>query len=207
MSSGLPGYTALTGVTPREILYAADPPPVLKPGGVLLDGANGKDGGNTNTYDLRAGWLLGRITATGKYVPLKRTQVNLSDATVTALVVDNSYPFVVGDVITVGADTGITITAINYTTHTLTIASTAVANNEAVFAEDGSGICRGILYDFARLRNVENTAAADKIAEMLIDGVVDQAYLLGDVAAVLATWSSHYLQGLQIWSAGVRVSQ
>lgn len=200
------GFQQLASVAPREILYAMElNEGRFKPGGIIIDGTNGQDGGNTLTYDLRPGWPMGRITATGKYVPLKRTRVNMASATVTALVVDNAAAFKGNETISVGADTGLVVTAVNYATNTLTIPSTAVVDNEEVIAEDGSAIFRGFLYDFCRLRNLDNTAAADCVGKLLITGKVDQAYLLGDIAALIGTASSHYLNDIQIWSAGVRV--
>lgn len=206
MGQAIPGYASVESVTPREILYQMESNDSLfKPGGIVLSSA-GVDGGNTNTYDLRAGWAMGQITASKKWVPCKRTQVNGTSGAVTAIVVDNSYPFVAGDTITIGTDTGVAVSAVNYGTHTLTIASTTVADNDVVFAEDGSGVCRGFLYDFARLRNQENTAAADRIGKLLIAGKVDKAMLLGDIDAIIATLSTHFLGGIQIWSSGVRVA-
>jgi len=199
----LAGYEAGASITPREIQFSVEDGQ-LKPGGIVINGTLGIDGGNSITNEIRAGWLMGQITATGLWTPCKRTQVNLASATVTALIVDNSYPFVVGDDISVGADTGIEITAINYATHTLTIASTAVVDNEVVVAEDGSEICRGVLASWAKLRNRENDALANASAQLFIAGKVDQANLLGDVAAVIATASSHFLEGIQFWNAGIR---
>lgn len=205
LGNAIPGYESLETFTPREFLYSLEKYKI-KPGGVQLDGTNGKDGGNTNTYDIRGGWLLGRITTTGKYVPLKRTRVNMTGATATDIVVDNAAPFVVGDVITIGGDTGLTISAIDYTTNTITIASTTVADNDAVFAEDGSGTCRGILGEFARLRNYLNTAAADKTVTLITGGVINTAGLLGDWDSLLAsTLSNHYLGDFEFWTSGVQV--
>ena len=206
LGNAIPGYESLETFTPREFLYSLEKQKI-KPGGVQLDGTNGIDGGNTGTtYDIRSGWLLGRITSSGKYVPLKRTRVNMTGATATDIVVDNSYPFAAGDVISIGSDTGLTISAVDYTTHTITIASTTVADNEAVVAEDGSQTCRGILWDTQRLRNYLNTAAADKIGTLLTGGVINTAGLLGDWDAVLASGlSNHFLGDFEFWTNGVQV--
>lgn len=207
LGNAIPKYESLRTYTPREFFYSLEKQKI-KPGGILLDGTNGIDGGNTGyTYDLRAGWLMGQITASGKYVPLKRTRVKTgTTGTVTALTVDNAAAFIAGDVITVGADTGLTVSAVDYTTNTLTISSTAVVDGEAVFAEDGSKTCRGILFEFARLRNYDNSAAADKIAMLLTGGVINTAGLLGDWAALLAsTLSNHFLGDFEFWTNGVQV--
>lgn len=160
-----------------------------KPGGIILDGTNGLDGGFSPTYDLRPGWLLGRITATGLYVPLKRTTTTTT-GTVTSAVLVNSYAFKVGDVVSIGSDTGITISAIDYDTHTITIASTAISSGEAVVAENGAQTFAGILGDFRRLRNLDNDTAQNKSANMYNEGEMDTAKLFGDWAALLASMQS-----------------
>lgn len=185
---GLPGYVAGRSVTPREI-SAGGGPLELKPGGIIL-GSTAIDGGNTGyTYEIRAGWALGRISATGKYVPCKRTTTTSSGAVI-SLVVVNSYPFKVGDAVDIGADTNITISAIDYTTHTITIASTTVASGEAVVARDGSQTCVGFLQDWKKLRNYDNTAAEDKLGNLIVGGALNQSYLLGDITAILADTTS-----------------
>lgn len=207
MGHKLPGYEAGRSVTPREILYSPEGA-AYKPGGIVVDGTKSKDGANTNyTFELRAGWAMGRITASGKYCPCKRTQVNGTSGSVTQITVDNAAPFVVGDTITVGGDTGKVITAIDYTANTIDWSGAiTVADNDVVFCEDGSGICCGFLADFVRLRNADNDAAEDKSAKLLIEGKVNKAMLLGDIDAIIATLSSHFLGDIQIWSNDVRVA-
>lgn len=185
---GLPGYSAGRSVTPREI-SAGGLPLEFKPGGIIL-GSSAIDGGNTGyTYEIRAGWALGRITSTGKYVPCKRTTTTTT-GTVTSVVLVNSYPFKVGDAIDIGADTNITISAIDYTTHTITIASTTVASGEAVVARDGSQTCRGFLggtrdvYDFA------SASAVDAQAMLVEGGKLLLSQLLGDITAIMADTTS-----------------
>jgi len=185
----LPGYETLRSISPKEIAWGGVPLEFL-PGGIILDGTNGIDGGNTGyTFEMRPGWALGRITATGLYVPCKRTTTTSTGA-VTALVVVNSYAFKVGDVISIGADTTKTVSAVDYTTHTLTISSTTVASGEAVVAEDGSQTCVGFLADFQRLRNYDNSAAENKTANLVVGGALNQSYLLGDITAILADATS-----------------
>lgn len=186
-----PGYETGRSMTTREIAYGASPLEI-KPGGITLNGTIGIDGGNTGyTNEIRSGWALGRITATGLYVPCKRTQVNATGATGTAFVVDNAAAFIVGDAIDVGADTNLTITAINYGTNTITVGSSFTwADNEAVVARDGSQTCRGFLYEFRKLRNDSNDAAANKEGNMVVGGELNQAQLLGDIAAILADATS-----------------
>jgi hypothetical protein len=184
MSATLPGYEAGFSSNPREVLYSQDAAITLP---ILLDGTLSVDGKSpTQTYDLRAGWLVGRVTATGRWTPCKRTQVNQAGATGTAFVVDNAAAFRVGDVISVGNDINKTISAVDYTTNTITVGGSAFtfADNEAVAAEDGSQTCRGILLDFVRLRNGDNSASAHRPATLLVSGLVRTSLVLGDLTAV-----------------------
>ncbi len=207
MGSAIPGYESVRSVTPREILYSMENVD-YKPGGITIDSDKSVDGANTNlTFELRAGWLMGQITASGKWCPCKRTRVNGTTGSQTTITVDNASPFQVGDVITVGADTTNTITAVDYTANTITwVGAITVADNDVVFCEDGSGVCRGVLADHVRLRNPENDAAVDKTAKLLIEGKVKQSMLLGDDDAVIASLSSHFLSDIQIWNGDIRVA-
>jgi hypothetical protein len=74
--SSFPGSTFIPGPTLPGVLTQRTAPYGLVtlgqeeylPGGVVIDGANARDPGNTPyTYELRAGALLGKITATGLY--------------------------------------------------------------------------------------------------------------------------------------------
>lgn len=207
MGASLPGYKAGRTVTPREIKFAMEANQGLYlPGGGLFDFAKSIDGGNTGyTHELRAGWIVGQITASKKWRPCPRSQVNMTGATATEIVLDNAAAFIVGDIVTIGADTDLEITAIDYSTNTITITSTAVADNEVVFAQDGSAVARGILDDFLDLED-EDGVAQDQVGKILIDGKVKQEMLLGDDPAIIAVWTSMLMQGIQIYSSGgVRV--
>ncbi len=191
----IPGHETGRTITLREISFGSQPLEYL-PGGGTISSA-GIDGGNTGyTDEIRAGWALGRITASGLLVPCRRTTTTTT-GTVTSVVLVNSYPFKVGDTISIGSDTGITISAIDYTTHTITIASTAVASGEAVIVADGSQTCIGFLDEFVKLRNPENTAAESKqVAKICVGGTLNKNYLLGDIAAIVAdTTSANNLRG------------
>lgn len=200
----LPGYETGITATPREIAFGSSPLE-LHPGGIVVDGTTGIDGGNTGyTAQIRAGWAMGRITSTGQYVPCKRTLVNGSGESsstggdFTKFTVDNSYPFAVGDVLTItnpstGAvvESSLTITAIDYTTHRITVNDPVnVTDNYLCHVTNGAETCRGFLNEFTNLRNDQNTAAADKTANLVVGGELNQAYLLGDIAAILADASS-----------------
>lgn len=178
-------------------------------GPLIIDSVNAYDGGNTNrTDEIRAGMLMAQVTASKKWVPVKRTRVT-NTGTLTALVVDNAAAFQVGETISVGADTGIVITAINYTTNTMTIASTAVVAGEAVVCTTfkdgttsaaGSETCRGVLREGVRLLSgvAFETSKVDKQAVILAGGYFNSSYILGDLAAVKADTAAKLSQC--IWS-------
>lgn len=197
------------GTTPRQILMSTANVIEL-PGPIWIDGTNSADGSNTSRVDeLRAGWLMAQITASKKWVPCKRTRVKTgTTGTVTALTVDNAAAFLVGETISVGADTGLVITAINYLTNTLTIASTAVVDGEAVVVttlKDGTTsaagveIARAILSQTVRLLTgipYESTQV-DKEGVLLMRAYINSTMVLGDRSAITASSITNYLSGLQ----------
>lgn len=189
------GMQSGRAAVPREILRSTDYK--LEIAGVL-DATNSIDGSNTGfTNTIRGGWLLGQITSSKKWVPLKRS---LASATTTAgntVTVTTAAAFRVGDAIDIGATTNRTITAINYGTNVITFNGAAinVALLDVVAARDGSQNCRGVLInDEVELLDYENRVATDKPARILIAGFVFNSRLLGDVAAA-ATDTSSVLTG------------
>src|SRR5438045_3009131 len=68
--TGLPGVGTIKSATPREILSANVHLAQFVPGLRTIDGSKSRDPLNTNDVDvLRAGVLLGKITASSKYAP------------------------------------------------------------------------------------------------------------------------------------------
>lgn len=186
-SQTLPGRQVGRSVTPRRILRQAGRDHVIQIGGTL-DGTNSYDGKNTS-YEkyIRAGWILAYNSTTKLWAPCKRTQVNGTSGAVTEVVVDDASAFKIGDVVTIGADTTITVTDIDYATDTFTIASTTVADNEVVFAENGFATPAGILLDDeVALWDEEKINNVNKTAQILKHGFVDESQVLGDLAACLA---------------------
>ena len=191
MSSSLPGYETGFTARPREVLYTRDGSITI---GVVIDGDKSVDGTSpTQLYDLRAGWLMGRVSATGRWTPCKRTRTkspasgaeSSQNGDYTVIPVDDAAPFAVGDVISVGSDTNLTITHVNYVTNKITVNDPiAFLSNELVLALDGSSVCRGILLDFVRLRNDDNTASKHKSATILVQGMVKTSLVLGDLSTV-----------------------
>jgi hypothetical protein len=62
----MPSVTAERTIAP---IHLGAVNPKLFRGGIILDGSKSRDPGNTPARDLRAGILLGKITASGKYAP------------------------------------------------------------------------------------------------------------------------------------------
>lgn len=193
--NSVPGYREGRTYTPRNVTW--DQKNLVVIGGIIVSTAI--DGGNTGyTDELREGLIMGQITASKKWRPCPRTLVNGS-GTLTALVVDDARAFIAGDVITVGADTGITVSAVDYTTNTLTIASTTVLDGEVVFAEDGSGTARAILGEFVKMKSTDDNTARDRsTGRLIVAGCVNDDIVLGDLTAVRAA-TGMYLNHV-IWS-------
>lgn len=175
----LPGLQSGTVFTPRQVLVNPEGA-ILIPG--ALDSAKGIDGGNTPTYDIREGWLLGLITAAKQWVPLKRTTANGAGVASTSLIVANSHAFRAGDQVVVGVNPAQPIVSVNYTTQTITLTNAiSWSNLDVVRGTDGSQTARGILHSFARLRNQENTTDADQAAVIIVAGLVRTGLILGDL--------------------------
>lgn len=188
-----PGTDTGQTVTNRNCLASFDG---ARYGRGVIDATYAYDGANTGyERQIRPGTPMGRITASKLWRPCPRTTTT-SNGAVTALVVVDARAFKVGDVISVGSDTGITVTDINYSTNTLTITSTTVATGEAVVVEDGSQTCRGILNEHIDLWDEVAQGYVDKeFSELVIGGYVDEDQILGDIAAIRAA-SGQYLTGI-----------
>ena len=210
MPNRVPGQRDGITTSPRQILLSNKN--VTRVRG-QIDSANAIDGSNTgNTDELRAGCLLGRITSSGKWVPLKFTRVaegssgSGSGNTGTVLNVDDASFFKVGDTITVEVAAGtanFTINAIDYPGNALTLDS-AVDNpniDGAVYARGdlaGAEVCRGVLNEYVKLIDTDDNTARDRLTgEILIQAFVDNDKVLGDLASVRSTTSvTHYLKNV-----------
>ena len=72
MSSLLPGFETGASAHPRDVFYTLEGMITI---GIVVDGDQSIDGSSpTQAYDLRAGWLMGRVDASGRWTPCKRTQ-------------------------------------------------------------------------------------------------------------------------------------
>lgn len=211
MTNQLPGREAGRTITDREISYGGVPLE-YHAGGAVMNATKSIDGSNTGyTYEMRAGTPLGRITATGLVAPCRRTTVSVSTETSSAagnltwFTVTNAAFFKIGDVIDVQNATtfavihnDLTITDVNYTTNRIKVNDNVnVTSGQLVVGTDGTETCIGFLGEFIRLRNADNTADQDKaVTKMAVGGVLNQSYLLGDIAAIVAdTTSANRLRG------------
>ncbi|MCY2966292.1 MAG: hypothetical protein NT069_22110 [Planctomycetota bacterium] len=197
ISKPIPGQRSGVSITPRDVLMSSQ----VIYGRGTIDAANAYDGANTGKEtEIRAGTIMARITASNLWVPCKRTQVNMTGATTTSVVVDDARAFKVGEVVTIGANTSITISAINYATNTLTVSSITVVDNTAVFCTSlaGSDIARGVLNEFVMLKEEDGVARNQQFGNLILFGMVNAGQILNSMAEIRAA-SGMFLNGI-IWS-------
>lgn len=198
------GYTA----SPRDI-WLSSANRIFLPGGIVIDASFAIDGSNTlKTDELRAGCLMAQISASGLWVPMKRTRMasggsgSGSTMSSTTIVVEDARFFKAGETITLQVDDVVTtrvIDSINYSTNviTLTAAVDDVAAGTAVYTStlddgttDAAGCetARAVLNKTVRLLSDEpyNTTWYDKVGEAAISGYLDEDMILGDLTAARA---------------------
>lgn len=183
----LPGSRTGRSVTPRQILKSTKGVEVVSG---IIDSANAYDGGNTGYEDeLRSGTPMARITSTKKWVPCKRTTVASGGGTVATCVLTSARAFKVGDTITINGD-AITITGVNYSTNAITwTGNQTIVDGESVIAASGlagAEICRGFLGEFIKLKDDDATWRDKSASTIIVAGFLDNAQILGDLAAIRA---------------------
>ena len=202
VSTPVPGQRTGIQTSPRTCLASLN--------GVIygrgtIDATYAYDGANTSHEDeLRPGTIMAQLTS-GLWVPCKRTVVATGNTgTVTSVVVTDARAFKVGDVISIDSDTSITITAIDYTTNTLTIASTALVDADVVKATTpaGSDVARGILDEFIKLKDEDGVARNKSTGRIILAGMVYHSMLLGDATAIRAATTMKWGQILFTDDAG-----
>ncbi len=217
MTSRLPGQRTGRTYTARDVLLSDKGVDYAR--GVILDATYCKDGGFTNyTQELRPGVILGKM-ATGLWCPCKLTSIasgtsgSGSSVSTTTFNVTDARHFQVADIISVPTAAGRiskVISAIDYTTNIITV-SVAIANSLITTQQSGIGIenciyphssdpatgCeipRAVLNEHVNLIDVDDQTARDRtVAKAVIAGVVDDAMILGDLAACRA--ASDYRAG------------
>ena len=186
INSSPPGQRSGLSVNPRDVLLSTL---VLYVQG-QIDSANSYDGGNTGfETELRPGLMLARITSSKKWVPVKRTTANGAGSTATALIVVDARPFKAGETLMVGANAGCVISAINYSTNTITLSATKTWSSGAVVYCDslaGSETARAILNEHIVLRDEDATLRDKNFSKVIYFGTIDNSQILGDLAAIRA---------------------
>jgi len=179
----------------------------------VVDATYAIDGKNGNyTGELRQGTLMAQITTSKLWVPCKRTRVNGAVSSSESIVVDDARAFKVGDTITIGATSGLTITAVDYDNDEITVDSDAVdaADNAVVIASGalaGAETCRGVLDEHVDLYDVNTRANVDRAAGRIVtsNAKINTAALLGDLDSCRASGVTNYLSHLQFYTNGVQV--
>lgn len=124
---------------------------------------------------LKAGTVMGKVTATGLYGPVKKTTLAQTSAlgATTSTLTDARF-FQVNDTVKIGSETK-TLTAINYDTNVVTHTALAGEQLAGVTVEEDNGLedAAGILLNTVDLTDGDVTAA------ILTHGVVKEARLFG----------------------------
>jgi len=192
VSQSLPGQRDGITIVPKQILISTDG---LQYGRGVLDASLSIDGKNTNkTDEIREGTPLAKIG--NLWVPVKRTTVSVLHSTTATpedsevITVTNSSHFRAGDVITIGANTGLTINSIDYTTDEITVDDDITASvADKVFASGASAggeICRGFLNQFVKFLDEDNVQRDKYVTKIVIGGLIDENQILGDLVAIRA---------------------
>lgn len=199
--NALPGPQTERTATPRKVM-ASSQGFMLLPGGKIIDGSKSRDGGNTGDVDvLRAGLLMGEITASGKYAPSVlgaltvaydkdgslATSMTVSTATATELVrrIGSSGTFKItgpptaaGTVVT----ETITFSAVNTSTGVITV-TTAAADyivGSLIQPTDGSETPKCLINDGYGLKvtDADDTSQDTQFAQPVIAGNVDASQII-----------------------------
>jgi len=199
--NALPGPQTERTATPRKVMNT-DAGLMLIPGGEIIDGSKSRDPGNTGDVDvLRAGLLMGKITASGKYAPSVigaltvaydkdgslATQMTVSAATATELVrrIGSSGTFgIAGPPTAAGtvATEQVTYSAVNTTTGVITV-TTAAADyvvGSLIRPEDGSEAPLCLINDGYGLKvtDADDTSIDTQFAQPVIAGNVDASQII-----------------------------
>jgi hypothetical protein len=198
--SGLPGIRATVTATPRIVFKQLSEADLA--GGGIISGAASRDPGNTGDLGvLRAGLLMGKITASGKFAPALLGTIAAytsggTELTVSAAVATEIERLVgqsgTAELVAIGppsangtlAVTSVDHSAINTTTGVITVTSLGVNKVAGTFlaVNDGRHVPLTVLPDgfgVNVLSSADNTTSQDQYFSMLpIGGVLISENLL-----------------------------
>ncbi|HET6494873.1 MAG TPA: hypothetical protein VFH61_05860 [Thermoleophilia bacterium] len=210
---GVAGIGTARSTTPARVL-CSEQGAVLYPRGHIIDGDNARDPGNTSDVDvLRAGTLLGKITASGL---LGASVIGLTAAAYTsgatsltlsaAAATEVSRRFGTsgtGEIKIVGAptaagtvaETDITHSAVNTTTGVLTISDLGAnfVSGSMILAADGCENIVGIVGDGygIKVTDADDDDIDVPIANLVVGGIIDDSQIVDmpvSTNTTLVTW-------------------
>jgi len=214
--NSVPGMGTTKTATPRKILLTPDGAQYL-PGGKIINGSLSRDPKNTGDLDvLRAGLLMGEITATGLYAPsvlglvtadtsAASTDVEVEEAAADELERREGTGGAGCDLVLVGPPTDTGVVSISAALQYNSIGAAAAgkrtitlnANCPAVYvdgsflcAPDGTHLPKAIIVDEYGLKvtDDDNTTNLNiELARMLVGGQVDASQIINYPAAALTT--------------------
>lgn len=215
--AGLPGVKSEVEATARKVLISGGK---LLPGGIIVDGSESRDPGNTNDIDiLRAGLLMGKLTSNGRYAPTiigtlseayddssDSTTMNVSAAVATEINrrIGSSGTFKIAGPPTAGGTVNVetvTFSAVNTSTGAITIsaASQDYISGSFIMDTDGSETPRGLLLPGDRTGykvTDQDDNNVDVPAQMLIGGHVAKDGIVNWPSdSALQTWVRSKLNG------------
>jgi hypothetical protein len=216
---GLPGVRTERTALPRKVFWH-DAERVILPAGVIIDGSKSRDPLNSPDVDvLRAGLVLGKISASGKYAPSilgvttaayasGGTSLTVSVATATELVrrIGTSGTFKTVGPPTAGGTVAVTTTtfsAVNLATGVITVTSLGVdkVTNVFVMPTDGSETILGIIEDGEGIKvtDIDGTSLDTPCSKLAIGGILVASQILNYPAdAALKVWLKAQLRAVTI---------
>ena len=223
MNNGLPGVRTERTATPRRVLVT-DRGVRYIPGGEVIAGSESRDLGNTGDTDvLRAGTLMGKITANGKFAPsiigvLPSAYSNATDTTSLTVGAANASEIVrrigaTGTITLVGPPTAAgtvavhseSFASVNESTGVVTLDSAVGANLVAgsfIMAADGSQDPIAIIADNQNTYGIKVTDDDDSdldvpFAQPVIGGLVDASQIINYPSDTsLIKWLKMAINGL-----------
>ncbi len=190
MSLGrIPGRTVGRSVNGRTILR--DTRNVRHEAGVI-DAAS-RDGKSDYAYELLAGTAMARVAATNRLRPCIRTSLaaDVAMGASTAIVAESRF-IQAGDTLSID-ENEVTVSAVDYDTDTLSlatpIAAAAVAGDAVAAAGTLAGAekCVGFLDEFVSLRDKQTEVIGERTTgKLVVQAFVLDDMLLGDIAAIRA---------------------